>query len=110
MDFCLLLKTWVRITAINMVKNLVLDSVKTSTADAIKTASKRSIQKTAEASGDFIDNKIAVKIRSVSKKSSKELHSEKLKNDNANNEKEVPNKRYISPKKRQQIIDELTLV
>ena len=34
-----------------------------------KTASKRAIQKTAEATGNLIDNKIAYKITSVSKKS-----------------------------------------
>ena len=85
----------------------LLDSAKKSTTDAIKTASKRAIQKTAEAIGDLIGNKIADKIRSVSKTSSKELQ---------NNETEVdvesasPKKRYISPEKRQQIIDELRLV
>ena len=38
--------------------------------DAIKTTSKRVIQKTAEATGDLIGNKIADKITSVSKKKS----------------------------------------
>ena len=54
--------------AINMGKCLsnkygqrLLDSAKKSTADAIKTASKRAIQKTAEATGDLIGNKIADK-------------------------------------------------
>ena len=46
----------------------LLDSAKKSTTDAIKTASKRTIQKTAEATGDLIGNKIAYKITSVSKK------------------------------------------
>ena len=41
--------------------------------DAIKTPSKRAIQKTAEATGDLIGNKIADKITRVSKKSNKEL-------------------------------------
>ena len=52
----------------NMVKTLsnkygqkILDSAKKSTADAIKTTSKRAIQKTAEATGDLIGNKIADK-------------------------------------------------
>ena len=40
----------------------LLDSAKKSTTDAIKTASKRAIQKTAEANGDFIGNKIADKV------------------------------------------------
>ena len=51
-----------------------LDSAKKSTTDAIKTAWKRAIQKKAEANADFIGNKIADKITSVSKKKSmKEL-------------------------------------
>ena len=51
----------------------LLDSAKKYTADAIKTASKKAIQKTAEATGDLIDNKIADKITIVlMKKSTKE--------------------------------------
>ena len=46
----------------------LLNIAKKSTTDAIKTASKREIQKTAEATGDLIGNKIADKITSVSKK------------------------------------------
>ena len=46
----------------------IIDTAKKSTTDAIKTASKRAIQKTAEATGDAIDNKIADKITSISKK------------------------------------------
>ena len=67
----------------NMVKSLSskygqkhIDSAKKSTTDTIKTPSKRAIQKTAEATGDLIENKIADKITSVSKKkSAKELHN-----------------------------------
>ena len=70
--------------------------------DAIKTASKRAIQKTAEATGDLIGNKIADKITSVSKKS-KELPQNETSN-------EIQKERYISPKERQQIIDELRLI
>ena len=84
-------------------KKLVNTSKKSAT-DAIKTASKRAIQKTAEATGDLIGNKIADKITSISKK----------KSDNNNNNDDVelttPQKRYISPEGRQQIIDELRLV
>ena len=47
-----------------------IDSTKQSTTDAIKTASKRVIQKTVEATGDLIGNKMADKITSVSKKPS----------------------------------------
>ena len=39
----------------------LLDTAKKSTTDAIKIASKRAIQKTAEATGDLIGNKIADK-------------------------------------------------
>ena len=78
-----------------------------STTDAIKTASERAIQKTAEATGDLIGNKIADKITSVSKKSTKELPNDETEVDV---ERATPIKRYISPEERQQIIDELRLV
>ena len=61
------------------------------TTDAIKTDLKRAIQKAADATGDLISNKIADKITSVSKKSSKELHPKET-----NNELETQ-KIYISP-------------
>ena len=67
-------------SAKNMGKNIsnkygqkVIDTAKKSTTYAIKTASKRAIQKTAEATGDLIVNKIADKITSISKKSNKVL-------------------------------------
>ena len=43
----------------------LLDSAKKFTTDAIKTVSKKVIQKTAEATGDLIGNKIDDKIASV---------------------------------------------
>ena len=58
--------------------------------DAAKTASKIVVQKTAEATGDLIGNKIAEKITSIGKP--KEIE-------------EI----YISPEKRKQIIDHLRL-
>ena len=76
------------------------DSAKKSTTDAIKTVSKRAIQKTAEATGDLIGNKIADKITSISKKPVKEEDVEIT----------THKKRYISPEERQQIIDELRLI
>ena len=90
----------------------LLDSAKKSTTDAIKTASKRAIQKTAEATGDLIGNKIADKITSVSKKPAMELHSKELPNNNNETDAEITThkKRYISPEERQQIIEELRLV
>ena len=52
----------------------LFDTAKTSTSDAIKIASKRVVQKSAEATGDLIGNKIADKITSISKKPVKELN------------------------------------
>ena len=50
----------------NKYSQKLLDTAKKSTTDTIKTASKRAIQKTAEATGDLIGNKIADKIVIVS--------------------------------------------
>ena len=82
----------------------LVDTAKKSATDAIKTDSKIAIQKTAEAKGDLVGNKIADKITSIWKK----------KSDNNNNDDDVElathKKRYISPEERQQLIDELRLV
>ena len=75
----------------------LLDRAKKSTTDAIKTASKREIQKTAEATGDLIGNKIADKTTSVSKK------SDDNNNNNINNEDTeltTHKKKYIYPEER----------
>ena len=86
----------------------LLDSAKNCTTDAIKTASKRAIQKTAGATGDMIGNKIADKITIVSqKKSTKELPNDETEEDV---EIATPNKRYIFPEERKQIVEELRLV
>ena len=61
-----------------------------------KTAGKKIVQKPAEATGDLIGNKIADKITNASKKMK------------VNNE--IPKERYISPKKKKKIIDELRLI
>ena len=76
-----------------------LDSTQKSTTYAIKTASKRAIQKSAEAAGDLIRNKIADKITSISK-SPKGYHSKELHSKTNENEIEIPKERYISPEKR----------
>ena len=75
-----------------------LDTAKKSTTDAIKAAPKRAIQKTVEATGDLIENKIADKITSVSKKKS----TKKLPNDETEDDVEITThkKRYISPEER----------
>ena len=72
----------------NISKNLIgkynqklLDHAKQSATDLFKTASKKAIQKTAEATGDLIGNKTAVKITKV------------LKNLQQNNPEAVTNER-----------------
>ena len=64
--------------------------------DAAKTPSKRVVQKTAEATGDLIGNKISDKITSIGKPKEKEK---------TKGTEEI----YIPPEKRQQIIDDLRL-
>ena len=62
-----------------------------------RTAGKKILKETAKATGDLIGNKIADKITSASKKS----HDEVIIG--------IPKERYIFPKERQKIIDELKL-
>ena len=70
-----------------------LDHAKQSDTDAFKTASKRAIQKAAEATDDFIGNKILHKITKISK-TSQQNNSETVTNEHG---KEKPKGRYISP-------------
>ena len=70
-----------------------MDTATKTRIDAAKTASKRVVQKSAEATGDLIGNKIADKITSTGKPK----------------EKEKTEEIYIPPEKRQQIIDDLRL-
>ena len=71
--------------------------------DALKIANKRAIQKTAETTGDLVDNKIADKITSISKKPASEPHLNAVSN-------EMPKEKYTSPQERQKTIDELRLI
>ena len=89
----------------NIFGKKLVDTAKKSATDAIKTASKRPIQKTAEATGDLVGNKIADKITSVSKRSTK-----KLPTIDEDVELTTHKKRYLSPEERQQIINELRLI
>ena len=65
---------------------------------AAKSASKRVVKKTAEATGDLIENKIADKVTSIGKPKEKEKEK-------TNKTKEI----YIPPEERQEIIDKLRL-
>ena len=74
----------------------MIDTATKTGIDAVKTASKRVVQKSAEATGDLIRNKIADTTTSAGKTKSKEKEDER---------QEI----YILPEKRQQIIDDLRL-
>ena len=71
-----------------------MDTATKTGIDAAKTASTRLVQKTAEATRDLIGNKIADNITSIGKSKEKMNKIEEI---------------YISPEKRQQIIDDLKL-
>ena len=73
-----------------------MDTARKARIDAAKTASKQVVQKTVVAIGNLIENKLADKITSIGKTKSKE---------NENERQEI----YITPEKRQQIIDHLKL-
>ena len=72
----------------------LIDTATKAGIDAANTASKRVVQKTAEATGDLIGNKIADQITSVGKTKEKTNKPEEI---------------YIPPEKRQQIINDLRL-
>ena len=63
----------------------------------LKLPVKKIHKETAKATGDLIGNKIPDKVTSASKKSHVEVNNE------------IPKERYIYPKERQKIIDELKL-
>ena len=77
----------------------LLDTATKVRIGAAETASKEIVQKTPEATGDLIGNKIADKISSSGKTKSKE------KEDETNKIQEI----YIPSEKRQQIFDALIL-
>ena len=70
----------------------LVDHAKKSATDALKTSSKIVIQKTPEATGDLICNKIANRITKVSK-NSQQNHLETVTNDH---DIEIPKERYVS--------------
>ena len=74
----------------------IIDTTKEQGSEFPKTAGKIIVQKSAEATGDLIGNKIADKITSLGKSKTKE---------NQTNKEEI----IIPPKKRQQVINALRL-
>ena len=77
-----------------------MDSATKTGKDFAKTASKRAIQKTSEATGDLIGNKIVHKITSMGKPKNKKEKDEM-------NVVEETKEIYIPPEKRKQIINAL---
>ena len=80
------------------VKNLLMDSATKTGKDFAKTASKKVIQKSSEATGDLIGNKIADMITSIGKPKNKKEKDE-------TNVKEETEEIYIPPEKRKLIND-----
>ena len=76
----------------------IIDTTKKQGSEFAKTAGKRIVQKSAEATGDLIGNKIADKITSLGKSKNKEKETSE--------EEEI----IIPPEKRQQIINDLRLL
>ena len=76
----------------------LMDTAAKTGIDATKTGSKRVVQKTAETTGDLIENKIADKVTSVGKAKSREK-----------GKKDGTEEIYTPPEKGQQIIDDLRL-
>ena len=74
----------------------LMDTATKTGIEAVITVSKRLVQKTAEATGDLIGNKITDKITSIGKPKEKE-------NEKTKEIEEI----YIPPEKRQQIVDNL---
>ena len=77
-----------------------MDTEKKQETNFTKTAGKKIVQKSEEATGGLIENKIADKITSIGK-------SKKQRNENETNEVEEI---YIPSEKRQQINDDLRLI
>ena len=73
----------------------LMDAAAETGVDAAKTASERVVQKTAEATGDLIGNKIADNITSLAKPKEETKKVEEI---------------YILPEETQQIIDDLQLL
>ena len=93
-------------------KKLTDTAIKTG-KDFTTIASKKIVHKSAEVTGDLIGNKIADKITAKPSpkdvtSASKKSQNEEIQSNEFNNE--IPKERYIPPKERQKIIDELRLI
>ena len=90
-----------------------MDTATKTGIDAAKTTFERAVQKTSEATGDLIRNKIADEITSVGKSKNKQKENVKKNETSKRVKKEETSEEveeiYIPPEKRQQIINELRL-
>ena len=84
----------------------LFDHARQSATDPLKTTSKKAIQKTPEATGDLIGNKIADKITKISKPLQQNI-SQTITNEH---DKEIPIERCVSSKEIQKIVDDLRLL
>ena len=82
----------------------LFDYAKQSATDVLKTVSEKASQNAVEATGYLIDNEIANKIIKALKRSTNNV----LGTDKS--ETEIPKERYISPKRRQQVITKLRVI
>ena len=85
-------------------KKLTDTAIKTG-KDFATITGKKIVHKSAEATGYLIGNRIADKITA---KPSKKSQNEEIQSNKVNNE--IPKERYIPPKERQKITDELRLI
>ena len=85
-------------------KKLTDTAIKTG-KDFATIAGRKIVYKSAEETGDLIGNKTADKIMA---KPSKKSQNEEVQSNEVNNE--IPKEKYISPKERQKVIDELKLI
>ena len=115
MDFCFFIKNVGKNIGKKLSKNLsskysqkILDNTKQSLTDKLKIALKRGIHKIAGATGDLIGNKIADKITKLSRGSPQNnLESVESETKSIGFGKGIPRERHISPKEKQELIDDL---
>ena len=89
----------------------LINCAKQSAIDLFETASKRAIEKTAEAAGDLIGNKVADKITKVLRISPQnKLETVTNAEENVGLDREIPRARFMSPENRQNFIDDLRLI
>ena len=85
----------------------LIDHAKKSATDAPKTTSKKkTIPKTAEATGGLIGNKFLMELGKF-QKISRQNNSETVTNEH---DKQTPKERYLSLEERQKVIDDLRLI